>query len=66
VVSTIGAGDGFAAGFLYAHLAGKDWQDCLRYGNTAAAIVVSRLSCSEAMPSLQEVEELLPQRHRER
>ena len=59
VVSTIGAGDGFAAGFLYAHLAGKDWPDCLRYGNAAAAVVVSRLSCSEAMPTLTELEALL-------
>jgi 5-dehydro-2-deoxygluconokinase len=59
VVSTIGAGDGFAAGFLYALSEGKPPLDCLRYGNTAAAIVVSRLSCSEAMPTLAEVEALL-------
>ncbi len=59
VISTIGAGDGFAAGFLYALLAKKGWRDCLRYGNAAAAIVCSRLSCSEAMPTLMEVESLL-------
>jgi 5-dehydro-2-deoxygluconokinase len=59
VVSTIGAGDGFAAGFLYALSEGKTALDCLRYGNAAAAIVVSRLSCSEAMPTLAEVEALL-------
>ncbi len=59
VVSTIGAGDGFAAGFLYALSEGKPPLDCLRYGNAAAAIVVSRLSCSEAMPTLAEVEALL-------
>jgi 5-dehydro-2-deoxygluconokinase len=59
VVSTIGAGDGFAAGFLYAVLAEKSWPECLRYGNAAAAIVVSRLSCSEAMPALAELESVL-------
>ncbi len=59
VVSTIGAGDGFASGFLYALLAGKPVVDCLHYGNAAAAIVVSRLSCSEAMPTLEEVETIL-------
>lgn len=59
VVSTIGAGDGFAAGFLYGVLKGMPWRDCLRYGNAAAAIVVSRLSCSEAMPRLHEIDELL-------
>ena len=59
VVSTIGAGDGFASGFLYALLRGKSVEECLHYGNAAAAIVVSRLSCSEAMPTLAEVERLI-------
>ena len=59
VVSTIGAGDGFASGFLYALLRGMTVADCLHYGNAAAAIVVSRLSCSEAMPTLAEVERLI-------
>jgi 5-dehydro-2-deoxygluconokinase len=59
VVSTIGAGDGFASGFLYALLKGKPVAECLHYGNAAAAIVVSRLSCSEAMPTLAEVEAMI-------
>jgi len=59
VVSTIGAGDGFASGFLYALLTGKPVAECLHYGNAAAAIVVSRLSCSEAMPTLAEVEVMI-------
>ena len=59
VVSTIGAGDGFASGFLYGLLAGKPVTECLHYGNAAAAIVVSRLSCSEAMPTLAEVEAIV-------
>jgi len=59
VVSTIGAGDGFASGFLYALLAGKSVTECLHFGNAAAAIVVSRLSCSEAMPTLAEVEAMI-------
>jgi len=59
VVSTIGAGDGFASGFLYAMLNGKPSREWLHYGNAAAAIVVSRLSCSEAMPTLAEVEEMI-------
>jgi len=59
VCTTIGAGDGFASGFLYALLQGMSVEECLHYGNSAAAIVVSRLSCSEAMPTLEEVKELI-------
>jgi len=33
----------------------------LHFGNAAAAIVVSRLSCSEAMPTLAEVEGIIRQ-----
>ena len=61
VVSTIGAGDGFASGFLYALSRDLPAVECLHYGNAAAAIVVSRLSCSEAMPTLAELEEIMRQ-----
>ena len=66
VISTIGAGDGFASGFLYALLTGKPVAECLHYGNAAAAIVVSRLSCSEAMPNLAEVEAMVHGQRQER
>jgi 5-dehydro-2-deoxygluconokinase len=59
VCTTIGAGDGFASGFLYGLLRGLSMEDCLHHGNAAAAIVVSRLSCSEAMPFLDEVHEMI-------
>ncbi len=59
VMTTIGAGDGFASGFLYALHNGFPLDECLHYGNAAAAIVVSRLSCSEAMPTLAEVQEMM-------
>jgi 5-dehydro-2-deoxygluconokinase len=61
VCTTIGAGDGFAAGFLYAMLRDLPVVECLHYGNAAAAIVVSRLSCSEAMPTLAELEDMMRQ-----
>ena len=66
VATTIGAGDGFASGFLYGHLRGLPLLECLHYGNAAAAIVVSRLSCSEAMPVLAEVEQMIEQQRERR
>jgi len=59
VVSTIGAGDGFASGFLYALLEDRGVLEALHWGNAAAAIVVGRLSCSEAMPLRAEVEAMI-------
>lgn len=64
VCTTIGAGDGFASGFLRARLEGLPLLECLHWGNAAAAIVVSRLSCSEAMPSREEVETILSEQRK--
>lgn len=50
----LGAGDGFIAGFMYGYLKGWDLYRSLRMGNAVGAIVVSRHSCSEAMPTLDE------------
>lgn len=66
VVSTIGAGDGFASGFLYGLLMDRPIAECLHYGNAAAAVVVSRLSCSEAMPTWSEVEAMVSKRQNEK
>lgn len=59
VVCTIGAGDGFAAGFLLALLKNLPLPQCLLFGNAVASIVVSRVSCSDAMPYLFELENAL-------
>ena len=59
VVSTIGAGDAFAAGFLDGLHRGRPLAECLRAGNAAAAIVVGRVSCSDAMPYRNEIDALL-------
>jgi len=59
VVSTIGAGDAFASGFLDRLHRGRPLAECLRAGNAAAAIVVGRVSCSDAMPYPHEIDALL-------
>jgi 5-dehydro-2-deoxygluconokinase len=59
VVSTIGAGDAFASGFLDGLHRGRPLAECLRAGNAAAAIVVGRVSCSDAMPYRNEIDDML-------
>lgn len=59
VVNTLGAGDAFGAGYNYGLLQGWPPEQCLRFANAAGAIVVGRHSCSEAMPTREEVERLL-------
>ncbi len=59
VVSTIGAGDGFAAGFLYVLNRRLPLEDCLHYGNAAAAVVVSRVNCAAPMPNREEQDQFL-------
>ncbi len=42
-VDTTGAGDLFAAGFLFGYTQGRSLQDCARLGNLAAAIVIEQI-----------------------
>jgi 5-dehydro-2-deoxygluconokinase len=50
----LGAGDGFIAGFLFGLIKEWDLYRSLRFGNAVGAIVVTRHSCSEAMPTYDE------------
>ncbi|HXW18365.1 MAG TPA: PfkB family carbohydrate kinase, partial [Candidatus Acidoferrales bacterium] len=59
VVSTNGAGDGFAAGFLTAYSRDLGVTECLRCGNAAAGWVVAHAGCAEAMPRPAELKRTL-------
>lgn len=59
VLKTFGAGDSYAAAFIYALNNGKDVETALKYGSASAAIVVSKHSSSEAMPTVEEIEKLI-------
>lgn len=58
-LKTMGAGDSFAGGFLYGLLQGTGLYEATELGAGAAAIVVTKNSCSEAMPTLQEIEDFI-------
>src|SRR6185436_19050203 len=51
VFNTLGAGDGFMAGFLRGWLRDEPIETCCRYANASGAIVVSRHGCAPAMPT---------------
>ncbi len=55
VLNTVGAGDSFAAGLLYARQNSLDWEAAARFANACGAIVVTRHGCAAAMPTLNEV-----------
>lgn len=59
VLKTFGAGDSYASALLYALHRGKDIETALKFGAAAAAIVVSKHSSSEAMPSVADIETLI-------
>ena len=56
VFNVLGAGDGFAGGFLSAWLRDLPLEECARRANACGAIVVSRHGCAPAMPSREELE----------
>ena len=63
VVNGLGAGDGFGGALAHGLLAEWPLEQVLRFANAAGAIVASRLECSTAMPTSDEVETLLAVGH---
>lgn len=59
VVNGLGAGDSFGGSLCHGLLAGWDLEPMMRYANAAGAIVASRLACSSAMPTADEVDAFL-------
>lgn len=59
VVKTFGAGDSYAAGFLYGLMQGWEIPACMEFGSAAACIVISSHSCSDAMPKAPQVHDYI-------
>ncbi|MFB7776540.1 5-dehydro-2-deoxygluconokinase [Streptomyces bauhiniae] len=55
VLNGLGAGDAFGGSLCHGLLAGWDLETVMRHANAAGAIVASRLECSSAMPTPDEV-----------
>ncbi|MER6181444.1 5-dehydro-2-deoxygluconokinase [Streptomyces sp. NPDC001652] len=56
VLNGLGAGDAFGGSLCHGLLEGWDLEKIMRHANAAGAIVASRLECSSAMPTPDEVE----------
>jgi 5-dehydro-2-deoxygluconokinase len=59
ILNGIGAGDAFGGALCHGLLAGWDIAEVIRFANAAGAIVASRLACSDAMPTADEVAALI-------
>lgn len=62
VVNGLGAGDSFGGALCYGLSKGLGLKEMLEFANVAGAIVASRLECSTAMPTKQEVLEVLKEK----
>jgi 2-dehydro-3-deoxygluconokinase len=67
IVDTVGAGDGFCAGFLVGVLKGYTYKDAVNIGNLVGSMVIQMEGDWEGIPSWEQVEAVLHQvKHIER
>lgn len=59
VLKTFGAGDSYSSAFTFALLRGMTMDQALRYAAAASSITISGHSCSDAMPTLAQVEDYM-------
>lgn len=58
VVDTTGAGDAFAAGFIYGHMRGWALERCARFANAVGGLATRALGSQVSLPSLDEAWQL--------
>jgi 5-dehydro-2-deoxygluconokinase len=59
VLNILGAGDAYAAGFIYGYLKGWDWYKCCRMGNACGAFLVTKPGCANFNPYEAEILEFI-------
>lgn len=57
VLKSFGAGDSYASAFIYMLMQGETVDVAMKYGSASASIVIAKHSCSDAMPTLDELEQ---------
>lgn len=55
LVDTVGAGDGFAAGFLTSLIKGKTLEECIKFANAVGSLVVGVEGDNEGLPYYEDV-----------
>ncbi|EPZ46052.1 MULTISPECIES: sugar kinase [Alicyclobacillus] len=61
-IDSVGAGDGFCAGFLTGYLEGWEPAKCAELANAVGALAVTAVGDYEALPTMEEVEQFLGKR----
>ncbi|MBP3887041.1 MAG: sugar kinase [Cellulosilyticum sp.] len=64
VIDTVGAGDGFAVGFISGLLQGKDVEECADRANAIGAIQVMHKSDNEGLPTEEELAKFMEQKNK--
>lgn len=59
VLKTFGAGDSYASAFIYGLMKGDSVKEAMKRGAASASIVISRHSCSDAMPTAEELDHFI-------
>ncbi|MBU2701767.1 5-dehydro-2-deoxygluconokinase [Sporomusaceae bacterium BoRhaA] len=65
LLKSFGGGDAYASAFLYGLMEGWDIIDCLEFGSGSASMLVSSHSCSEAMPTVDEIKNFISKEKQE-
>ena len=64
VLNGLGAGDGFGGALCHGLLSEWPLRQVIEFANAAGAIVATRLECSTAMPTVEEVNDFIERGHR--
>lgn len=65
MIKSFGGGDAYASAFIYGLLEDWDILDALEFGSASASMLVSAHSCSDAMPTAEEIKKFIEEKKKE-